>query len=168
MYNEVGVDLDKVTVSSSSSKRLWTQGNNFISEKSLLDLSKAVKEQDIPLSVFIDGKKMKQRMYDEEGRLVRAELDRLAVVVLGPTLEKPHPVSMEGLEGGTAVEQAEAAYASLCSCNLEKHVRDIFYDTTASNTGRTGGMVRLLQLLMEDRACLCSPCRRHIAELLGK
>ena len=57
MYNEVGVDLDKVTVSSLSSKRLRTQGNNFISEKSLLDLSKAVKERNIPLSVFIDGKK---------------------------------------------------------------------------------------------------------------
>ena len=168
MYNEVGIDLDEVTVSSASSKRLRTQGNNFISEKSLLDLSKAVNERNIPLSIFIDTKKMKQRMYNEEGRLVRAELDRLAVVVDGPTLEKPHLVSMEGLEGGTAVEQAEAVYASLCSSNLETNIRDILYDTTASNTGRRGGMVRLLQLLMEGRACLCSPCRRHIAELLGK
>ena len=57
MYNEVGVDLDEVTVSRSSSKRLRTQGNKFISEKSLLDLSKAVKERNIPLSVFIDGEK---------------------------------------------------------------------------------------------------------------
>ena len=29
-------------------------------------------------------------------------------------------------------------------------------------------MVSHLQLLMEGRACLGSPCRRHIAELLGK
>ena len=54
MYHKVGVDLDEVTVSSSSNKRLSTQGNKFISEKSLLDQSKAVKERNITLSVFID------------------------------------------------------------------------------------------------------------------
>ena len=42
-------------------------------------------------------------MYDKEGCLVRVELDRLAVVVHGPKLERPDLVSMEGLEGGTAV-----------------------------------------------------------------
>ena len=168
MYNEVGVDLDEVTVSAASSKRLRTKGNQYIAEKSLEDLTRTVNSRNIPLSAFVDSKKMKQRMYDEEGKLVRTELDRFAVVVDGPTLTRPHLVCMEGLEGGTAMEQAEATYASLCSFNLQSHVRDILYDTTASNTGRKGGLVRLLQLLMEGRACLCSPCRRHIAELLGK
>ena len=168
MYNEVGVDLDEVTVSAASSKRLRIKGNQYISEKSLEELTRRVTASNIPLSAFVDSKKMKQRMYNDQGKLVRTELDRFALVVHGPTLDRPHLVCMEGLEGGTAVEQAEATYASLCSCNLESHVRDILYDTTASNTGRKGGLVRLLQLLMEGRACLCSPCRRHIAELLGK
>ena len=42
-------------------------------------------------------------MYDKEGCLVRVELDRFVVVVQGAKLERPDLVSMEGLEGGTAV-----------------------------------------------------------------
>ena len=78
-------------------------------------------------------------------RLVRSTKDRLAVVVTGPELEGEHLLCTPGLEGGTAVEQAEALYAVLVKYNLDPYVASLVFDTTATNTGRHGGAVRLIQ-----------------------
>ena len=163
-YKECGIDIDdEVTLSVTTSKRVRSLGTEFIAQKGLEDLTKIVKERNIPLTLHYDTKILSQRMNNK-----REEKERLAVVVSGPTLAKDHLLAIPGLDGGTAIEQAEAAYGVLQSCNLHQHVRDLVYDTPAVNTGRIGGTVRLLQLLLENRACLCCPCRRHIAELLGK
>ena len=72
-------------------------------------------------------------------RLVRSTKDRLAVVVTGPELEGEHLLCTPGLEGDTAVEQAEALYAVLVKYNLDPYVASLVFDTTATNTGRHGG-----------------------------
>jgi hypothetical protein len=163
-YKECGIDIDdEVTLSVTTSKRVRSLGTEFVAQKALEELTSQVKRRNIPLTLHYDTKILSQRMNNK-----REEKERLALVVSGPTLTKDHLLAIPGLDGGTAIEQAEAAYGVLQSCNLHQHVRDLVYDTPAVNTGRIGGTVRLLQLLLENRACLCCPCRRHIAELLGK
>ena len=49
--------------------------------------------------------------------------------------------------------------------HLHLHLRNVsdytvVYDNTATNTGRHGGVVRLLQERLGDNALLCCPCRR--------
>ena len=173
VYRECSIDIDDdVTLSVASSKRLRSKENKFVSEKALQDSAVAVKRRNIPFTLHYDTKSLKQRMQEPTEQIFvqtkRKELDRLALVVSGPTLERAHLLSIPGLEGGTAVEQAEAGYAVLQMCNLHTHVRDLVFDMPAVNTGCRGGTVRLLQLLLEGRACLCTPCRRHVAELIGK
>ena len=174
VYRECNIDIDdEITISPTSSKRLRSRENNFITEKALNDLTAAVQARNIPLTLHYDTKALKQRMLEPSDHLPliqskRREMERLALVVTGPTLGRAHLLAVPGLEGGTAVEQAEAGYAVLQKCDLHNHIRDLVYDTPAVNTGRSGGKVRLLQLLLGGRACLCTPCRRHVAELIGK
>ena len=109
------------------------------------------------------GHRQDQQGLEEEvqaGRLVRSTKDRLAIVVTGQELECEHLLCVPGLEGGTAVEQADALYAVLVQLNLDPYVASLVYDTTATNTGRHGGVVRLIQERLGDMALLCCPCRR--------
>ena len=167
-YRECNIEVDgDVSLSTTSSKRLRFRENTFVMEKALTDLSNLVHERNIPLTMFYDTKYLAQRMqktnpFTENQTLERGHKDRLALVVHGPSLDRPYLLGMPGLDGGTALEQAEAAYSVLQALNLQGHIRDLSYDTTAVNTGRHGGTVKLLQLLMDGRACLCSPCRRWV------
>ena len=142
VYNECDVDLDDVVVSASSSKRIRCQENELMSDKALSDLTEKVMEVDAKLTLHYDTALLDQRMDN-----IRETKDRLSLVVSSPDLEKPHLLCMPGLKGGTAVEQATEAHNVLCRCNLVKHVIDLVYDTTAVNTGRHGGTVKLLQML---------------------
>ena len=97
---------------------------------------------------------------EQVGRLVRSCKDRLAVVVTGQELQGDHLLCIPGLEGGTAAEQVDALYAALVQLNLDPYVASVVYDTTATNTGRQAGVVRLIQEKLGDCALLCCPCRR--------
>lgn len=95
------------------------------------------------------------------GRMVRSCKDRLAVVVTGTELEREHLLCIPGLEGGTAVEQVDALIAILVQHNLDPYIASLVFDTTATNTGRHAGVVRLIQERLGDCALLCCPCRRY-------
>ena len=156
VYNEIGIDLDEVIISYTTSKRSRVMENELMSTKAIEDLVVKVKEENIKLTLGYDTKLLEQRMVD--GRVTK---DRLALVLMGDKLEKPFLLCMPGLEGGTAREQAEEAYGALAKWDLLPFIVDLVYDTTATNTGRLGGTVRLLQLLI-NRALICSPCRRSV------
>ena len=64
-YKECNCDLEDVTVSLTSSKRLRSEDNLKISEKELEDLRETVEAGQIPLTLHVDTKQMKQRMGDE-------------------------------------------------------------------------------------------------------
>ena len=163
-YKECNCDLEDVTVSLTSSKRLRSEDNLKISEKELEDLRETVEAGQIPLTLHVDTKQMKQRMGDD---YIREEKDRLGVVLTGPGLGRDYPIGIPPLDTGRALEQAEAVYGLLNAAGLDRFIADICFDTTNTNSGRHGGVVILLQHLL-SKALLCSPCRRHITELLGK
>ena len=164
-YTESDIDLDDVTVSVPSSKRRRASENNFVADKFFEDLTREVHENGIPLSLHIDTKQLEQRMLEMEqgegeGGAQGKKTDRLAIVVSGPSLQGDKLVGVPGLEGGTAEEQTEGAYASLCMCDLHRYIASLVYDTTATNTGRVGGTVRRLQDMLGGHALICCPCRR--------
>ena len=163
-YKECSIDLEDVTLSLTSSKRLRSGDNLRISEKELEDLREAVETGNIPLTLHVDTKQMKQRMGED---YIRENKDRLGVVVTGPGLGRDFPIGIPPLDTGRALEQAEAMYGLLNVTGLDRFICDICFDTTATNSGRHGGVVILLQHLL-GKALLCCPCRRHITELLGK
>lgn len=162
IYNECGIELEDVVVSESSSKRIRVNENELMSKRVLENLTDAAHEHDLALTLHYDTKLLKQRMNN-----TREELDRLALVVSNYQLGKPQLLALPGLQGGTAIEQVTETVKVIKSCHLENHIASLVYDTTAVNTGRHGGTVRLLQDLL-DKRLLCAPCRRHVAELLGK
>ena len=51
-------------------------------------------------------------------------------------------------------------YATLVQLDIDPYVASLVYDTTATNTGRWGGVVRLLQERLGGNALLCCSCRR--------
>ena len=61
-YKQCNCDLEDVTVSLTSSKRLRSEDNLKISETELNDLKEAVETGEIPLTLHVDTKQMKQRM----------------------------------------------------------------------------------------------------------
>ena len=172
-YKECDIDLSDVVLSVPSSKRIRSEENNFVSEKALRNLAAEVADKNIALTLHFDTKQLEQRMKVEReeleegqvedpqvGRMVRSTKDRLAVVVTGRELKGDHLVCVPGLQGGTAAEQVEAIHSALVQFNLAPYVASLVYDTTATNTGRHGGTVRLLQELLGDKALLCCECRR--------
>ena len=154
-YRECEVDLDDVILSPTTAHRSRVEESVLIMEKALEDLRSKVEEEQIKLTLHYDTKLMKQRMNG-----VRSQLERLALVVSAPELERPQLLSVLGLERGTALEQATAAHGVLEQTGLVNHVVDLVYDTTAVNTGRFGGTVRLLQD-MSASTMSNSPCRRY-------
>ena len=118
IYNEIGIDLDEIILSFTTSKRSRVHENELISSKVIDD--------------FVD----------------KVTKDRLALVLMGDKLEKPFLLCMPGPEGGTAGEQTEEAYGALAKWDLLPFIVDLVYDTTATNTGQLGGTVRILQLLI--------------------
>ena len=158
-YKECDVDLEDVILSSATSHRSRVEECGKIRDKAMEDLRAKVVEENIKLTLHYDTKLMKQRM---EGR--RSQLERLALVMSAPELERPQLLAMLGLEGSTALEQATAAHAVLQETGLERYIVDLCYDTTAVNTGRLGGTVRLLQD-MAGTTMSASPCRRYRVSL---
>ena len=163
-YRECNIELEDVTLSLTSSKRLRSKDNLMIAEKDLEELRQTVEAGHIPLTLHVDTKQMKQRMGAD---FIRENKDRLGVVVTGPNLGRDFPIGIPPLDTGRAMEQADAIYGLLNMAGLDKFIADICYDTTNTNSGRHGGVVILLQHLL-CRALLACPCRRHISELLGK
>ena len=158
-YRECDCDMEDVILSKSTSHRSRVEESSKIQEKAMQDLRAKVEENNVKLTLHFDTKLMKQRMGG-----VRSQLERLALVVSAPELERPQLLAMLGLAGGTALEQATAAHAVLVETGLVGNVVDLCYDTTAVNTGRLGGTVRLLQ----DMAATtkgASPCRRYFSYL---
>ena len=153
-YRECDVDLEDVILSPTTSQRSRVEESKMIQEKAMKNLKAKVEEENLKLTLHYDTKLMKQRMAG-----VRSQMERLALVVSAPGLERPQVVGMLALEGGTALEQATAAHAVLEETGLGPHVVDLCYDTTATNTGRHGGTVRLLQT-MAATTMSTSPCRR--------
>ena len=160
-YRECDVDMDDVILSPATAQRSKVEESLLIKEKVLDDLRVKVKEENIKLTLHYDTKLLKQRM---DGK--RSQLERLALVVSAPELDRPHLLGIPGLQGGTAREQAEAANEVICQCQLAPFIRSLVFDTTATNTGAHGGTVRLLQLL-QDRLMLACECRRWVFFLLG-
>ena len=128
IYNKIGIDLAEVILSFTTSKRSRAHENELMSSKAIED--------------FVD----------------KVTKDRLALVLMGDKLEKPFLLCMPGPEGGTAGEQTEEAYGALAKWDLLPFIVDRVYDTTATNTGRLGCTVRLLQLLI-NRALICAEVR---------
>ena len=155
-YRECDVDIEDVILSPTTAQRSKVEESVMINNKSLEDLRVKVEEENIKLTLHYDTKLLKQRM---QGK--RSQLERLALVVSAPELDRPQVLCIPGLQGGTAREQADAAHEVICQCGLEPFIRCLVFDTTATNTGRHGGTVRLIQLLL-DRLMLACPCRRLV------
>ena len=155
-YRECDVDIEDVILSPTTAQRSKVEESVMINDKSLEDLRAKVEQENIKLTLHYDTKLLKQRM---QGK--RSQLERLALVVSAPELDRPQVLCIPGLQGGTAREQADAAHEVICQCGLEPFIRCLVYDTTATNTGRHGGTVRLIQLLL-DRLMLACPCRRLV------
>ena len=155
-YRECDVDMDDVILSPATAQRSKVEESVLIKEKVLEDLRVKVEEENIKLTLHYDTKLLKQRMLGK-----RSHLERLALVVSAPELDRPHLLCIPGLQGGTAREQAEAANDVICQCGLAPFIRTLVFDTTATNTGPHGGTVRLIQLL-QDRIMLACECRRLV------
>ena len=158
-YVECGVDLDDVILSPATAQRSKVEEALLIKEKVEEEFKNKVVGDNIKLTLHYDTKLMNQRM---AGR--RSQLERLALVVSAPELERPQLLSVLGLEGGTALVQATAAHGALVDSGLLRYVIDLVYDTTAVNTGRMGGTVRLLQD-MAGTTMSNSPCRRFVTTI---
>ena len=151
VYRECDVDLEEVIVSPATAKRSKVEETIMLKDKVVNEFKqKVLDNNNIKLTLHYDTKLMKQRM------------ERLALVVSAPELQRPQLLAVLGLQGGTALEQATAACDVLLESGLEKQVVDLFYDTTAVNTGRLGDTVRLLQN-MAATTMITSPCRRCLS-----
>ena len=97
VYRECDVDLEEVIVSPATAKRSKVDETIMIKDKVVNEFKQKVLNNKIKLTLHYDTKLMKQRM---DG--VRSQLERLALVVSAPELERPQLLAVLGhpsLEG---------------------------------------------------------------------
>lgn len=89
--------------------------------------------------------------------------ERLAVTVSGNNNEQLLGVPV--IPSGAGRDIAAGVYDELEKWNITKIIKDISYDTTASNSGIHNGAVAVLEQRL-GRELLHLPCRHHIFELV--
>ena len=91
------------------------------------------------------------------------KVEKLPMIVSNATEEQI--LLVPKLENGTGLQMANATFKALKNHYLEKFIKAMCFDTTASNTGRkTEASVLLEKKLVRDLLHL--DCRRHITEIL--
>lgn len=119
---------------------------------------KAAFDPVVPLVLHWDGKIME----DLTGPGCK-RVDRLRILVSGHDLIKL--LSVPKLDDGTAVVMSHAVVDSIDEWGLRNRIKGLCVDTTASNTGRNGGVCVLLEREI-GRELLNLACRHHISEIM--
>lgn len=113
-------------------------------------------EANVPLTVHWDGKIVQEWSGEK--------VDRLAILVSGHGVEKL--LATPKLQHGTGQAQADAVLKTLAYWDIEDRIVGLSFDTTASNTGKSGGACVLIERAL-DRHLLNLACRHHIMELVA-
>ena len=133
-----------------------------VAQDHLENVAAIVVKNEAKIFVHYDTKQIKENIGGEK-KLV----ERLAVVVSSPVLERDVLLCAFPLESGTGEAMADAVYAILCSVELQDHVGGIVADTTASNFGPYRGSITILQEYL-GYPVLVIPCQHHTYELPAK
>jgi hypothetical protein len=119
---------------------------------------KATFDPAVPLILHWDGKIM-----DDFTGPGRERVDHLPILVSGQDVVKL--LCVPKLHDGTAVTMSRAVTENMDEWGLRNCIKGLCFDTTASNTGRKGGVCILLENEI-DRELLNLACRHHISEIM--
>jgi hypothetical protein len=92
------------------------------------------------------------------------KVDRIAVIASGGGVCKL--LGAPGICSGSGKAIAEAVIRCVEEWGIKEQLKGLFFDTTASNTGRKSGACTLIEEKM-GRELLHLPCRHHIMEIIG-
>ena len=149
-------------LSLSSALRYRRQQAGRVADQALQKAAQEVIKKNSKVFVHFDTKLIEQ---DVEG--VVQIVERLAILVSSPILEKDQLLCAFPLESGTGEAMAEAIYGTLVSVGLEMHVMGLVADTTATNFGPYNGALVILQQFL-GYPVMIIPCLHHVEELPQK
>ena len=90
------------------------------------------------------------KIIEEDLEGVRQMVDRPAVVISSPCLERDVLLCACPLESGTGEAQPDAVYSIIVAAGLQDRIGGIVADTTASNFGQYRGSIIILQARYTD------------------
>ena len=162
VYELCDIEPSEVTLSLASCLRYRHSKTTGIAQDRLEAVAKKIKDTDSKLFLHYDTKIIEE---DLDG--TRKMVDRLAVVISSPCLDRDVLVCAFPLESGTGEAQADAVWTILVAVGLEDNVGGIVADTTASNFGQYRGSIVILQGYF-GYPVLVIPCQHHTMELPAK
>ena len=144
-YELCGINPCDMNLSLSSALRSRHSATAFVAGNRIEDVVNKVNDSDSKVFLHYDTKIIEE---DLEG--VRQMVDRLAIVISSPCLERDVLLCAYPLESGTGEAQADAVYSILVAAGLQDRVGGIVADTTASNFGQYRGSIIILQVCSTD------------------
>ena len=141
VYELCSINPSDMNISLSSALRSRHRATHAIAQERVAEVAQKVKDSDSKIFLHYDTKINEQNL---DG--VRENVDRLAVVISSPCLERDVLLCAFPLESGTGEAQADAVFTILVATGLQDHVGGIGADTTASNFGQYRGSIIILQV----------------------
>ena len=146
-YKLCGIDPGDVDLSLTSCFRYRRDEASAVAQDRLESVAAIVIQNSSKIFVPYDTKQIEEDIGGEK-KLV----ERLAVVVSSPVLERDVLLCAFAFDSGTGEAMADAVYAILCSVELQDHVGGIVADTTASNFGPYRGSIVILQEYLGNKS----------------
>jgi hypothetical protein len=152
----LGHDVSELVLSVASIKRAREKYRAVLANNTKIEFLADMRDVNGPWTVHWDGKLLP----DVTGK---DKVDRLPILVSGQEVDQL--LAVPKLLNGTGEAMATAIHNALQDWNIDKHVRAMCFDTTASNTGKLAGACTLLEHKL-GRRLLSFACRHHILEIV--
>ena len=158
-----GANLKDFKLSKSSANRYRKSEASKVAESVRESFTEKLEEIGRKFVLHFDGKLL-QDITDSK----KSVSERLAILLSSPSLEDPQLLGILPIKDGTGGEIVKGILDILQQWKVtSEHIVGLSYDTTASNSGASGGVCVLLEREL-GRQLLYLACRHHIYELQMK